>query len=226
VDDPATRRRRCPGTGTKGRGARRARRAALATIAAVTVTLGSAPPLGAQGTEIMGPPTDGGSQARWVAGELALLVIGSIGGRMWAVRRSRRRQQAGGAVRSPAGAASPRARRRGRGDGARSSTADAGQEQGQGHGENVAFHDLGGDSWRHDLDLSPGAGAGTRSHGAAPSRRPREAAGLRPASPANPGAAVAQGTGAPQTRGDGDRYHGRARRRTRRRKLAPHVVRL
>ena len=102
MDDPGTQRWRWPGA-RWGHAGVLLRRVVATTVVTVAVTLGSAPPLGAQGAETMGPPTDGGSQARWVAGELALLVVGSIAGRMWMVRRSRRREPDGSAENVPGG---------------------------------------------------------------------------------------------------------------------------
>ena len=67
----------------------RARRAVATAVAAAAVVLGAASPAAAQDDGQFEAPTDGGGQALWVAGEVALLVGGSVGGRMWVVRRSR-----------------------------------------------------------------------------------------------------------------------------------------
>jgi hypothetical protein len=65
------------------------------------VVLGPASPAGAQGADAAATPTDGGSQARWVIGELGVLLVGSVGGRMWAVRRARRREDGDSAADDP-----------------------------------------------------------------------------------------------------------------------------
>ena len=67
----------------------RARRAVAAAVAAAAVVLGPASPAAAQDDGQFEAPTDGGGQALWVLGEVALVVGGTIGGRLWVVRRSR-----------------------------------------------------------------------------------------------------------------------------------------
>jgi hypothetical protein len=62
---------------------------AAAAVAAAAVVLGPASPAAAQDDGQFEAPTDGGGQALWVFGEVALVVGGTIAGRLWVVRRSR-----------------------------------------------------------------------------------------------------------------------------------------
>lgn len=96
-DRPARARRRRNRRGTEGAPpSLRARRAVATAVAAAAVVLGPASPAAAQDDGQFEAPTDGGGQALWVVGEIAVLVAGSVGGRMWVVRRSRQRGRSRG----------------------------------------------------------------------------------------------------------------------------------
>jgi hypothetical protein len=89
-DRPERARQRRSGRGTRDAPhSLRARRAVAAAAVAAAVVLGPASPAAAQDDGQFEAPTDGGGQALWVLGEVALVVGGTIGGRMWVVRRSR-----------------------------------------------------------------------------------------------------------------------------------------
>jgi hypothetical protein len=85
----ARRRRTGPDTASAPRFLR-ARRAVATAVAAAIVVLGPVSPAAAQDDGQFEAPTDSGGQALWVVGEIAVLVAGSVGGRMWVVRRRSR----------------------------------------------------------------------------------------------------------------------------------------